>query len=732
MSNNPPSTPPADPSVSAPAEVLERLVQSCRAEHDPAALGRLLEQTDVPRADGAPRSAVERLEWLARVAHDLGLRTSLSRATAAQAVAVSRGGGLPLVTVSADGASWFYLQASAGRRVHLVVHDARHPEGREERVSAAALDERLGGPTGDERVWLVADPSTPQQAAVSAHGTGQHLPPLQRLVRLLRPEWGDVLAVVAFAVAIGVLMLATPVAVQALVNSVALGGLLQPLVVVALLLLLALTFAAVLTGVQTWVVELIQRRLFVRAVADLAARLPRVQHETYDRIDGPELVNRFLDVITIQKSTAKLLLDALGVVLAVLVGLTVLAFYHPLLLAFDILLLLVIAMVVLGPLKRGERSAIAESTAKYEVLAWLEEITRNPHAFRTGGSQQWILERADSLTRGWVERRASHFRLVFGQILGALGLQVVASTVLLGIGGWLVIQGSLTLGQLVAAELIVTAVVASFAKMGKYLEEWYDLMAAVNKVGYLLDLPVESVEGEQPATGAAAPESRPAGAELEVRGVAWADARQRTLFADVDLHARPGQRIGITGPAGSGKTVFAELLWRLREPAEGAILLDGRDLRDLSTEFLRREVGLASPLEVIHGSVRANVRLQRPFVSDDDVRAALRRVGLLEVVAGLPDGVDTRLHPSGHPLSDGQVRRLMLARAIAGRPRLLVVDDLLDALAESEREELFDMLCAPDAGWTLVLVSDRPEIQRRCDSIVQLGSPADALAYSPV
>ncbi len=702
-------------SLDAPARLLRRLADACRVSHDPAALGRRLEDMEQP--SGA--SIEDSLEWLAGAARDLlGMRTSLARANAEEALAVLRSG-QPLITRSPDGSRWFFVVGKSGRRLTVT---AISDGGAEEvqRVAPGDLAQSLGYEQANEVTWIVAGASTPQQGAVSSSSGSWKMTPFRRLLALLEPERGDILAVFGFSIAVGVLMLATPIAVQAIVNSVGLGGLLQPLVVVALLLLLALGVAAALTGVQTWVVEHIQRRLFIRAVADLTARLPRVRMDTHDRIDVRELVNRFFDIVTVQKIVAKLLLDALGVMLSILVGLTVLAFYHPLLLAFDIVLLFVIVIVVWAPLRRGERTAIVESSAKYEVVAWLEEIAANPYAFKAAGSQQWIFERADALSRKWVEARSTHFRTIFAQIMSALVLQMLASTALLGIGGFLVIQGSLTLGQLVAAELIVTIVVASVAKMGKHLEGWYDLMAGVYKVGHLLDLPVETHTGEHhPVDGSQSSEGSQ-GAALDVVRVASQDGHGHMTLPEVSFHAKPGERIGIAGPLGAGKTTLVELLWRLREPSEGVIRLDDRDIRDLAVEYLRREVGVASPVEVVHGTVRANVKLQRPFVSNDVVRRVVEAVGLEEAIAELPDGLETVLRPAGRQLSDGERRRLMLARAMAGSPRLLVVDDLCDTMHPELRAALFDALFDPQAGWTLIVVSELPEVLDRCDRVLRL------------
>ena len=436
-------------------------------------------------------------------------------------------------------------------------------------------------------------------------------------------------------------------------------------------------------------------------------------------------MNRFFDVLTVQKGASKLLIDALGVVLSIVVGLSVLAFYHPLLLAFDAGLLVVIAIIVFGPLRRGEATAIAESSAKYKVAAWLEEIARSPYTFKAGGSEQWIFERSDALTRSWLETRTLHFRTLFRQISGALALQVVASVALLGIGGFLVIQGSLSLGQLVAAELIVTAVVVSVAKMGKHLETWYDVMAGVHKVGQLLDLPIESREGES-IPGIAHGTS----GGLEVNGLAWKNGRGQTLFTDVSFKLEPGQNMAVTGPSGSGKTALLDLLWRMREPAAGVIRLDGRDVRDLSLDALRRDVALVSSTEAVHGTLRENVRLRRPFVSGDDVRRAIDCAGLRSVVDGLPDGLDTVLHPSSRALTQSELERLMLARAVAGSPRVLVVDGLFDGLESSLCESVRDSLFDPEAPWSLVIVSDDPKVHGRVDGLLELRQGA-AATYTP-
>ncbi len=700
--------------VTFAARALQRLADRLGM---PTASGELERRLGQTRPDDG-EAPIEGREWLARAAQDHGLRTQrIDGPLAAAAAQLEMGQVVGAELQHASGARhWLALFALSGGRVRL----ARYGEGLAEHEIELARDdfEREYPQVTETVAWVALDLATPNAAASSrghGHDDGHaaHGPtPWRRLLLLIRPDRGEILSVAAFAVAIGVLQLATPIAAQALVNFVAMGGAIPPVIVVAGMLLLGLVLAGALSATQVWIVEVLQRRLFVRMLADLAARLPRVRDGAPHY--GPELVNRFLEVATLQKLGATILLDGIALLLSLFVGLLLLAFYHPLLLAFDIVLILLVGLVILVPLRGAIRTAIEESKVKYETVAWLQEIARNPRTFKTAGAQQWIYERSDRLASRYVARRKEHFRAIFAQTLGALGLRALASTALLAIGGWLVIQGELSLGQLVAAEIVVSIVVDATAKLDKNLEKFYVVMAATDKLGHLLDLPLEDRSGEHHALPRSAQ-----GVALTLQEVA-VERSGRTLFSGVSLELPAGASLCVTGPAGAGKSSFVQLLWALRQPARGSIRVDGRDLRELSTESLRELVAIASGSVFLAASLRDNVRVGRSSVSDDDVRTALEHVGLTRDIALLPDGLETELDGEGHPLSESQSRRLLLARAIASRPKLIVVDDLVDTLPAPMRAALLDSLLAADRRWTVVLVSDDPAVAARCSYELRL------------
>ena len=648
-------------------------------------------------------------KWLTEAARSIGLQTKTVDCTVTEAVALV-GNGAQIVTYrTEDKGIWLSARLVGTRQVEVL---RTRNVGTTRSISLRQVKKTLQSFEEDGRLRCVVirgDLSSNVQET-------RYLKPLARLQALLKPEWSDIWIVMVFAFVVGMLTLATPIAVESLVNTVAFGRFLQPVVVLALILLTFLSFSAAMRALQTYVVELVQRRMFARVAGDLAFRLPRTRTEATDGIYLPELTNRFFDIVTVQKVTASLLLDGIGLVLSAVIGMAVLAFYHPWLLGFDLVMMASIAFIIVVMGRGAVSSAIKESKNKYHMASWLEDIARCPTAFRTFGGTDLALERTDRLVHEYLEARQKHFRILMRQILFALGLQAVASTALLGIGGWLVIDGQLTLGQLVAAELIVTVIVRAFAKLGKHMESFYDLLAAVDKLGILFDLPTEKHDGIMDLN-AAGP------VLLEVRAVNHSKSAEHChLHAAVSFIANPGESTAILGSSGSGKSTLLDLIYGLRVPTAGHVTIDGFDPQDLRSDVLRSNVALVRRAEIFHGTLEENVHLHRATVTSADVRRSLELVGLYDQVLRLPDGFDTILTSDGIPLSGTQRDLLCLARAIAGKPRLLLIDGLLDALSDDELIAAMASLVHSDRSCTLVIATGRQSIASRCDQIVKLST----------
>jgi len=538
------------------------------------------------------------------------------------------------------------------------------------------------------------------------------LTPLERTLLIARAEWSDIWVVLVFALLTGILALATPMAVQVMVSLVAFGRFLQPVIILSLMLLGLTSFWAALRLWETYIGEILQRRLFARVVHDLSYRLPRVRQDALDNHYGPELTNRFFDVVTLQKVITQFLLDAVDLLMVGIIGMVVLAIYHPLLLGLDIALLSLIAFIIFGLGRGGVRTSIQESKYKYSVAGWLEEITRCFLTFKLDNSSEYAAEKAEHLVGGYLESRRLHFRVLFRQVTFALGMYAAAGSVLLAVGGWLVIQGQLTLGQLVAAEMIVAIILAAFTKMGKHLEAYYDLMAGVDKLGVLFDLPLESQQGLMRL-----PEVSPA--RLSVKNVSFR-YDSKSVLEDVNFDMEPGEHAALVGPASCGKSTLADLLYGLRKPSSGRILLDEHELAEVRSDVWRRHVMLLRGLEIFQGTVTENLHMDHPDIDVRLVRDSVDRLGLLEENR-LPNELETVLSSNGAPLSASQACRIVLARALVHRPRLLLIDGLLDTLPADVLDNVLDIFFDKDAPWTLIVISSHPRVLERCKREIVLG-----------
>ena len=660
---------------------------------------------------GGRGSAVDTVRALAA---DVGLATALVRR--------------PLTEVIADADPaypWLALRALSNGRLEavavlksvrggaLVAVPGTHP--RPARWTMGSLAQWLDVPSGAVAVdWILSEPAAPLSPMRSRDG-GPQLEPHARLRALLQAERHSLWVAVVYSIVIALLSLVVPVAVQSVVNTIAFGSLIQPLVVLTLFVFVALGFSTVMNTLRAGVVEIIQRSIFARVATDVTWRLLRVRADAFDRYHGPEIVNQFFDTVTVQKAAALLLIDGLSILMQTVIGMVLIALYHPWLLAFDVLLVLAMLAIIFVFGRGAIGTSIGESKAKYKLQAWLEQLAAHLVTFKSAGGAEFAVQRSQRLLEEYLTYRKKHFKILVRQIAGSFALQAVASSALLGIGGWLVIDRQLTLGQLVASELIVAGMLSAFTKFGKQLEVFYDLCAAMDKLGGLVDLPIERSGGE-----ANLPAGGPMRLLLKDVEVQYADGtRPAVSIRSWDVAA--GERVGVTGPYGSGKSTLADLLFGMRAQQAGVLRMDGVDVRSLPLADLRRQMALVRGVELFPGTVVDNVRLGRQDLSYADISGALEAVGLLDELLAMPEGLEMVLRPNGRPLSHQQSCRLMIARAIAGRPRLLVLDGILDQIdLRAEPPSLVTVLFAPDAPWTLVCITERQNLLARCSRVVRL------------
>ncbi|MEY4545270.1 MAG: hypothetical protein RL685_1465 [Pseudomonadota bacterium] len=530
------------------------------------------------------------------------------------------------------------------------------------------------------------------------------LEPLARLLRLVKLERDDLWVVLIYGAATGLVSLAVPIAAQSLVNTVAFTALLQPLVVLAALVLLGSSLAGLASTIQHTMIERLHQRFFVRTVHDVGRRLLEADVASLPGRMAPDLTNRFFDVAVIQKAGSTLLVDGLSALLQAGTSLLLLAFYHPALLAFDLVLLVCIAFVLFGLGRGGVQTAIKESKVKHQTGVWLQQMASAPLAFKAPPAGDFAFSRADALAKSYVQARSKHFAVLLRQIVASHALSAVAMAALLGLGGALVIRGQLTLGQLVAAELAVSSVLAGVAKSSKSLESYYDLSAALDKLGTLIDMPQERQSGPSAAI------RREGAPRVALTGVSFEGEYGAPPLVDVSAWASQDDWLAVLGDDIDGRGTLVSLLYGVRTPRSGRIEFDGSDIRNASLQELRATVVLVDRALLFEGTVADNLHWGRPALDAARTAEVLALLDLTDPLAGLPQGLATRISHNEHPFTADQSLRLTLARGLLCEPRVLLLDGILDVLGQLGAQQITTRLRAVCPEVAVIAFTRRADI----------------------
>lgn len=533
------------------------------------------------------------------------------------------------------------------------------------------------------------------------------------LTKWFLSEKQNLVLVLIFGIAYSAVTLIVPISAQSVVNTIAFTTMVQPLVVLTLLVFFFMGFSAALKILQTIAVEWMQRRIFYKITKTVADRVMQMRVESLENFRGSDLMNRFFEVVTLQKGLALILVDGVSIILQALVGMLLLAFYHPFLLLFDILLIASIVTVIFFPFKSLTNTAYKESIQKYKTASWLDDIAANALDSKFLGLSDFYKHRLNQKINQYVQARDNHFKSLLAQITSTLAIQVIASALLLGLGGYLVIKQQLTLGQLVAAEIIVTSVVSGVSKLGKYLETSYDISAAIKKINEISEIDFEKFGNELIHFS-------DSGIDVSLQNVDYTYQNGSTVFASLNLNINKGQKIGILGENGSGKSTLFDLIAGLREPTQGNVYWDKNNLREFNISEARKDVGFVRSDSVFEGTILDNIRLANNNFSLEDVRAALDQAVLLDEVSTLKNGIMTDLSGSLTPLSPGQKQKLVMSRIFLFQPKLVLIDDALDNVDEESRKTILKNLCSKENKNTLIISSHNAGDLHYCEKIYKI------------
>lgn len=543
----------------------------------------------------------------------------------------------------------------------------------------------------------------------------QKIHPIQRFFGLLKLDRKDISYVYVYAIFSGLITLSLPLGVQAIIGLIAGGNLSASLFLLVGIVTAGTAFSGILKVMQLSVMENIQRRIFARSAFDFSYRMPRMRLHALDTYFPPELVNRFFDTITLQKGLPKIIVELSAAALQILFGLILIAFYHPFFVFFGGFLLLLIYLVIRYTGSKGLQTSIQESNYKYEVAYWLEEQARAVNTFKLAGNDTLALRKTDRLVTNYLGARKKHFRVLLTQYGSIVGFKTLITASLLLLGGYLVIDNQINIGQFVAAEIVIILVLAAVEKLIMNMEVIYDVLTGLEKLGKITDMPLEE-NGDMQIPQ----EDLDRGLSISVKDLyfQFKDARYPTLKG-LNLEVGSGEKVIIAGYKRSGRATLMRIISGLYTEFSGQVNFNGFPLNNLDLESLRRHIGDYSIYEdIFKGSILENITLGRSDVPMKEVLQAARQLELDEFVAALPQGYHTELLPEGRNIPQHIRTRIMLARCILANPLLLTVEGFFSGMEKSERELVINTLTAKDRKWTMLAVSDDPVLARHCDRIV--------------
>ncbi len=538
---------------------------------------------------------------------------------------------------------------------------------------------------------------------------------LQRFFSFLKLDRKDILQIFFYAIFAGLVSLSLPLGIQAIINLIQSGRSSASWIVLVTVVVIGVALVGILSLMQLRITENLQQKIFVRSSFEFSYRLPKIKFEELYNQYPPELANRFFDTIIIQKGTSKLLLDFSTAFLQIIFGILLLSLYHPFFILFGILLLILLYSIFKFSYNSGLSTSLKESKYKYKVVSWLQEIARNNFSFRKKDNFEFALSKTNDLVGMYLSQREKHFGIIKRQFIQLIAFKVIISAGLLLIGGFLVINQQMNIGQFVAAEIIILLVINSVEKIIVGLETFYDVITAIEKIGQIADLKTEDFNVKK--------------SDYCFTNISLETENLRFKFPDstdyvlekINLQISPSEKIFLEGENGSGKTTLIRILSGLLQPSSGSFFINDDTYRKIDLTQYRSHIGTIingeSPFE---GTILENITFNNPMISHEDIKWAIENVKLGEFIKSLPNGLESKIFPEGRQLTSSNAQKILLARSIVNKPKLLFYEDPLDKMDEKAANEIIDFITNSDNKWCVIVSSKNTYWKQKCQRIITM------------
>ena len=538
--------------------------------------------------------------------------------------------------------------------------------------------------------------------------------PFRRIFAILKADRSEITSVYFYAILNGLIQLSLPLGIQAIIGFV-LGGVISTSLVILIALVVVGVFLNGLLQVnQMKLIEKIQQKLFARYSFEFANRLPKIDLQKTDDVYLPELTNRFFDVISLQKGVAKVLIDIPTASIQILFGLILLCFYHPIFIAFGLILIFILFLLLRFTGPKGLETSYQESYYKYRVAGWLEEIARIVKSLRFSKGSLIHLRKNDELTSQYIQNRTSHFKILLFQYWSLVGFKVIITAAMLIVGTILLVDQQINIGQFIAAEIVIITILNSIEKFTLNLDKVYDILTSVGKLSKVIDKPLET-------SGALDLAEVSGGLSVEIRDLEFSYDQERNVLKDITINIPAGHKAVLMGTDGSGKSTLLKLLTGAYQPNKGNILINGIPLNNYNLTNLRSHMGIYfTQQDIFQGSLLENITMGNTNIHYQEIMDVANKLGLTDFLIQLPGGLQHQIDPVGKKLSRNSIQKILILRMLMLRPKLILMEEPWAGIEESFKSRMENYLLNELKQTTMVMITNDQSFADQCDQVIQL------------
>ncbi|MDT8886155.1 peptidase domain-containing ABC transporter [Aquirufa regiilacus] len=537
--------------------------------------------------------------------------------------------------------------------------------------------------------------------------------PLKRIAQLVNVHKKEVVSIYLFSMLSGLINLSLPLGVQTIIGLVMGATMVSSIYVLIFLVVLGVFLVGLLQINQMKIIETIQQRVFANYAYTFADTIPRMDLKKMDHYFIPEKVNRFFDTINIQKGFAKLLLDIPIASVQIIFGILLLSLYHPLFILLGIFLLILLGLIFNLSSKRGISTSIEESNYKYEVVGFFNEMGRTLKSFKFSQGSDLNLEKTNAHTRGYLEARTQHFHVLLFQYKTLIFFKVSLTVLMLTLGTYLLIDQQLNIGEFIAAEIVILMVIGAVEKLITSLDSAYDVITGLEKIASVTESPLEK-SGTMEL-------NIQKGLDIQLSNFSFSFDASKKILESINLHIKPGQKVSIDGPEGSGKSMLLRMLTGNYQDFEGSFQLNHFPIQNYALQDLRKNTGVVlHGQEIFGGSLWENISLGQKEITADLILQKSMELGFDDFLSHFPAGFDTIIEPIGKKTPQTIIKKVLLLRALCGPKKLLLLEEPWAGLETKNKEQLKHYLLNLPADTTVIVVSDDADFNRLTDQQIYM------------